>query len=177
MLQEIKRNKLGVSVMIGYVLLIGMAVVMGGVLYYWMKSYVPQDPLECQDGTSLIVKNYSCIGNQLNLTLYNNGRFNLGGYYIYTSNNSNQSLATINLYNNIMQSSNGFKNFGSIIFNKDNNNSFAPGVQTTHYYNLAGTGRIYFVEISPARYEEYRGKTRFASCGNQYKVKEKIECS
>ncbi len=179
MLREIKKNKLGVSVMIGYVLLISMAVIMGGVLYYWMKSYVPQDQLECQDGTSLIVKSYSCAGNSLNLTLLNNGRFNLGGYYIYASNDSsqNQSLATINLYNNILQSADGFKNFGSIIFNKDNNNSFPPGVQTTHQYNLAGVGRVYFVEISPARYEDYKGKARFASCGNQYKIKEKIVCS
>ena len=150
MLQEIK-NKKGVSVMIGYVLLISIAVIMGGVMYVWMKSYVPSgDDLKCQEGTSLIIKDYSysCSTKELNLTLFNNGRFNLGGYYIYASNNSNQTLATINVYNYFTQI-NGFQNYGSVIFNRNNNNTFiyvgggsgASPVHITHLHTYSTLGR------------------------------------
>jgi hypothetical protein len=181
MLQGIN-NKKGVSIMIGYVLLISIAVIMGGVMYVWMKSYVPSgEEIECQEGTSLIIKDYSysCSTKELNLTLFNNGRFNLGGYYIYASNNSNQTLATINVYSYLIETQipKAYQNYGSVIFNRNNNNTFIPNSQIVHSYNLLNLRTTNFIEISPARYEDYKGRPRFASCGASYKTKQNLVCS
>ena len=103
MLRQMRKkelNKKGVSVIIGYVLLISLAVVMGGVMYAWMKSYVPKDNFDCPDGTSMYIRNYfyDCTTKTLNLTLWNNGRFDIAGYYIRAANSSTLGLATINLF-------------------------------------------------------------------------------
>lgn len=176
-----KKNKKGVSEMIGYILLIGLAVVMGGAMYVWMKSYVPTDKVTCPDGVSVIIKNYSydCSLKTLNLTIANTGRFAIGGYYILASNDSSQNLATINLYKNLQQTSNGFQNIQeNVIFNRNNNNSFDPNSQVIHFYNLNTVqGDIAFIEITPARYEKYNNRLMLASCGDATKTKEIIRCN
>src|SRR3989344_8392030 len=76
-------SKKGLSVMIGYILLISMAITMSAIVYQWVKTYVPQDSIECKDGVSLFVQgyNYDCGADTLNLNLKNNGRFDLAGYF------------------------------------------------------------------------------------------------
>ena len=74
------RHKLGVSMMIGYVLLITFAMITGTLVYTWLKSYVPTEALECPDGVSVFMKDVVCnnIGNgkyNLSVELVNNGRF------------------------------------------------------------------------------------------------------
>ncbi|HTY43911.1 MAG TPA: hypothetical protein VMC80_01590, partial [Patescibacteria group bacterium] len=62
-LQALKKNsKKGVSEMIGYVILITIALVMGAIVFAWIKSYVPADSLTCPDGVSISVRdfNYDC---------------------------------------------------------------------------------------------------------------------
>ena len=48
-------HKKGVSVMIGYVLLISFAVVMAGLVYHWAKTYIPREEVKCQEGVSIFI--------------------------------------------------------------------------------------------------------------------------
>ena len=163
--------------MIGYVLLITVVVIMGAIVYAWLKTYVPKDLSECPDGTSISLKDiqYDCA-NTLSLTLKNNGRFNISGYFIYATNNSLDELATIDLspYN-----PNGEN--GVIIFQ----GPFGvapkePGREWIDTFNLSITpsfpGQIYSIEIMAMRYQSEDGKKKFVSCSKS-KIKQEVSCS
>jgi hypothetical protein len=51
------QNKKGISTMIEYVLLIVIVISLSSVVYIWMKTYIPQESIECQDGVSLYITN------------------------------------------------------------------------------------------------------------------------
>ena len=188
MLRETKSkkrlNKKGVSVIIGYVLLVTLAVVMGGVMYTWMKSYVPQESLDCPEDTSIAIRdyNYNCATNMINLTLNNNGRFNIGGYFIHVSNSSNISVATVDLsqYLDVAVSEGADKFRDTITLSIGNNNSFSPNGQTNNFFNFSTSnmGQIFFVEITPWRWQRDKdNKLRFVSCGADSIAKQEVICS
>ena len=56
------KNKKGVNNVIGYILLVSMAVVISILVFQWLKSYIPTDEVACPDGISLFVENsvYKC---------------------------------------------------------------------------------------------------------------------
>lgn len=81
---QIKKKK-AVSEMVGYVLLVVVAIGISILVYSYLKFYIPKDNLSCQDGTSLVIVKYSCIsGNpgSLVLTLSNKGLFNISAAYV-----------------------------------------------------------------------------------------------
>ncbi len=170
-------EKKGVSIMIGYVLLVTFAVIMGIFVYQWIKTYIPTEKLECADGVSIFIKdvNFNCSNSQLDLTLKNNGLFNLAGYFIHATNDSNQTLATIDLsnYTNL-----GENKGGTVLFSQRGQNSFGPNGETTNVFNLSdsGIGQIYSIEIIPVKFQEVKNKMRFVSCGSS-RVKGMITCA
>ncbi len=177
----LQMNKKGVSIMIGYILLVGLAVAMGGILYVWMKSYVPNESLECPEGTSLMVENYfyNCSNlSIINITLRNNGRFDIAGYFIRANNNSNQNLATIDLSRRLLRGKDEFyySEKNSVLFNEGNENSFKPNDKTVNSFDLRGLGQINSIEIIMARWQEKDNKLWFASCSEESKYKETINC-
>jgi len=96
------KNKLGVSGMIGYVLLIGIVMAIAGFMYIFLRSYVPQEEVTCPDGGSISVLKYTCTFDaagkyKLNITLKNSGRFDLYGYSIYATKTIEQEIATSDL--------------------------------------------------------------------------------
>lgn len=88
------KNKKAVSIMIGYILLVTAAVVMGVIVYQWLKTYVPKEAIECPDDVSLFIKDYTCnnLTKELTLALQNNGKFSIAGYFIHVKNDSAQNL-------------------------------------------------------------------------------------
>ena len=68
------KSKKAVSVIVGYVLLISFAIVIGVIVYQWMKTYVPKEDINCPDGTSLFIKRYEYTPELLTLYLKNNGK-------------------------------------------------------------------------------------------------------
>ena len=85
-----KINKLGVSLMVSYVLLILIAVALSLLVFSYLKIYVPsnQKP-ECANEFSLIIKRLSCSlatgtneNDKMTLTLQNKGLFNADGVLI-----------------------------------------------------------------------------------------------
>lgn len=176
------KNKKGVSVMIGYILLISFAIVIGALVYTQLKTYVPRETLECPDGVSLFVKDYtyncSALNHELKLTIKNNGRFDIGGYFIHATNDSIQEVATIELdsySNNFIPPGPGVI-FGGVSIGA---NSFAPNDEETHIFTLDGVGFGKInnsIEIIPMRWQEEKNKLRIASC-SPAKITERIVCS
>ena len=167
-------KKRGVSPIIGYVLLVSFVIVLGVIVYNWMKTYVPSEGLQCPDGTSLFVKSYSCENNSLELILKNNGKFNVGGYFIYATTSADQELATrdISLYaDNVSRLiPTGVKLSGDM-------NSLKPNQEETEIFDLTGTGiTIHSVEIIPLRWQKEKRINRIVSC-SEAKIREVLSCS
>lgn len=168
-------SKKGVSVMIGYILLVSFAVMIGVIVFQWMNTYVPRQTLECPSETSLFIKNYNynCINQTLDITLTNNGKFNIAGYYIYASNSTEQTLAAKDISNYTTGA-----HIGNLIKFTGTENSFKPGEEETNGFNLSTSnfGILYSIEITPLRWEEEENKKIPITCTNA-KVKEILYCS
>ncbi len=166
-------HKKGVSIMIGYVLLITFAIIIGGVVYTWMSSYVPTETIECPDGVSIFIKDVECSivegEYQLALNITNNGRFAIDGYYLKISNNPDIPIGTIPVTEIISggQSAQG----GIILFPGTN---LEPGKNSLgNIFKLSE--KAYMVEITPIRYNIIDNKNRLSICGSA-KASEKISC-
>ncbi len=172
------KSKKAISAIVEYVLLVTFALVTGVIVYSFMKTYVPQEELNCPDGSSLQISeyNYDCATNMLSIKFTNSGRFSLGGYFIYTTNKPNQELATIDLTKNNTDinsrlSPNGIK-FGLIGVD----NSLEPNQEETDTYNLTGISQAYSIQIVPIRWQEKKNTQILVSCKNE-KIKKTIECA
>ena len=53
---KVTRGKKGVSIIIGYVILIAVAITMSFLVYAWMKSYVPKEELKCPDDVFIRIR-------------------------------------------------------------------------------------------------------------------------
>lgn len=171
-------NKKAISPMIGYILLISAAVVMSVIVYTWLRTYIPKTALECPDTTSLLIKNYTCdlVDGELNLTIRNNGYFNVAGYFIRVANVSGQELATIDLSQKLKSDFGGVTVGNSVLFSESEpGNSLTPNEEVTNVFNIAGINTIYFVELTPIRLQQIENRERTVSCGKA-KIKEEITC-
>lgn len=80
------KDKKGVSLMLSYVLLISIAIVMSIAIFSWLKLIANVEPIEsCEDGTSIVIEDYSCFNETLQLKIKNNGRFSVNGFIITVS--------------------------------------------------------------------------------------------
>ena len=156
---KINKNKKAVSIMIGYVILIGITMVIAGITYAWLQTYVPKDKLECPEGTSIFIQDISCSTTlskiNLEIILENNGRFNIDGYFIRATNDSTQEIATIDLSKYSGQEQNGYITFPGT-------SPLEPNTESTTVFNipLSETGNLERLEIIPLRIQE----RKFANC-------------
>lgn len=175
------KDKRAISIMIGYILLITSAVVMSAIVFQWMKSYVPKDAIDCPEGVSLFITDSSCGINtatndyQLRLSVKNNGRFDVAGYFIHATDRQDQTLATIDLSNNSISGGTVYNN--AILFLPLSNglqNFFKPdSPPLMSVYSL--DSKLYKVEIIPVRFQTHENKKRLVSCGKA-KVFEDLKC-
>lgn len=170
MLLQMKKNKKGVSIVIGYILLVAISIVISIVVYQSLKTYVPTEAIECPDGTSAFIKDiyYNCVNSRLNVTLKNNGKFSIAGYYIYVSNNSDEeALATTDISQDVIENLEGQNKFGnSVVFVLGENalTPNEPGNVRMLSFDVSRYGTLYKIEIIPTRWQEIEGKERFVSC-------------
>lgn len=169
---RILKNKKGVSEVIGYILLIAIVISISLVVYVWLKTYVPQQSPTCPDGVSISVSdyNYNCTTQSFNFTLENDGTFSIAGYFIHATNSSTQQLAVLDL--SPYYTGNGQVLGNSVIFSPQDLNSFAPGIINANNsfdltINPSFIGNITSIEITPVRYVEDNGQSRFTSCGDE----------
>jgi hypothetical protein len=164
-----EKSKKALSIMIGYVLLIVFAIVIGVLVYAWMKTYVPVEDLVCDEGSSLSIYSYTYDSDTaiLTLELKNNGQFDIGGYYIYATDSPERQLANIDLSirnsdpNPDLLINPGMKFNG---YTEENPNSLAPGKTETETFILTEVGQIYSLEIVPIRFQTEKRKTNQVSC-------------
>lgn len=168
------KNKKAVSAVIGYVLLITFGIIMGVIVYNYLKTYVPQDALKCPEGAGIVLQDYDCSSGQLNITLKNNGRFNLAGFFIHASNNTEQEIATIDLSQNLDTNESGETYGNSVVVELGNVNFMTPGEENGYVFDNIPSN-IWLIEFTPARFQEENNKVRFVSCG-EAKITEKINC-
>ncbi len=166
-------KKKGISTVIGYILLITFAVIISALIYQWLRSYVPAESLECPDGVSLFLKDYiyDCEGESIQITLKNNGRFNIAGYFIFATTRPNQTLATMSLIDYTDEK----KGQGAVLLQDGRNNSLEPGEEIEHNFDLAGSGieKVYSLQIMPVRWQKTENRVKFVSCGKA-KIQEEL---
>ncbi len=171
-------NKKGLSEIIGYVLLISITMILSVIVYQWVKTYVPKDAIECDDGVSIFVNNYnySCENKNLNLTVKNSGRFDIAGYFIHATTSETQELAVTDLSETTPNGDGGAVNY----WLKGGGNDLNPisaGNSITDVFDLTGIdSSIYSIQLVPLRYEEVDGRNRPVSCTNA-KITQKLSCT
>lgn len=178
MTNAIKKNKKAVSIMIGYVLLVAIAVIMSIIIYNWVKTYVPRDTPNCPEGVSLMIKKISCLqeanGNyNLSVVVKNNGLFDIGGYYIRATNSSDQELATIDLSKYGEGVGGMIRIEGDLGTKKQKESNFTLSPLSGGF--ISEFTRLYSIEIIPIRWQEINNKKKLVTCGDA-KIREKIIC-
>src|SRR3989338_1085874 len=85
----LRLNKRGVSLMIGYVILIAVAIGLSTAVFFYLKLYLPPDKPKCYENIDLVVEDVSCAplgcgqgGAQIFVNFTNRGLFNLNAAYI-----------------------------------------------------------------------------------------------
>lgn len=169
------KDKRAVSELIGYILLITFAIVIAGVVFQWLKTYVPKEGIACPDEVSIYISDYTFDKNskELNLILKNNGQFSIGGIFIYYSTDETQEIAVNDLSKEV-KDKNKFLNLG-IALGVPGENSFKPGEEKSIIFDIAdlkdtknsAVEKIYAVEIIPLRWQaEGTKKSAPVSCAN-----------
>jgi hypothetical protein len=173
-----KKSRKGVSVLIGYVLLIVFSIVLGILTYKLLKTYgnFVEKPT-CPDGTSLMIESYTydCNLKTLSINFLNNGKFDIGGYFIRGS-ESPDKLAYIELSNFNLQTqfilNPGIK-FGGIT----PKNALQTNKAEVDNYNLAQLDKeLSSIEIVPIIWMTQNRKMQLVSCEDA-KIKKDIQCS
>lgn len=172
------KNKKAVSAIVGYVLLVSFGVIMAVIVFNYLQTYVPKDLGSCPDGTSMFLKDYAynCTSGQLNISLKNNGKFNIAGFFINGANDSDVKIATIDLSKNI--DNEDTKLYGSAIVPQlGNENLIRPNHEQVYVFeNLNSYGDLKIIEIIPMRFQEDNGRIRPVSC-SQTKIRETLGCN
>ncbi len=181
MLSRVRRDKRAISVVIGYVLLIAISIVMSVLVYQWLRTYVPKEAIKCEEGTSVFLKDvsYDCAASKLTLTIKNNGKFDVDGFFIHISNKRGEDLAAIDISKNIDNSKIGYLAGNEIKFSEIAENSLSPESSSNtgiFSFDTASYGTLYKVEIIPVRIEEIDNKKRLVSCSDA-KVSEDLTCA
>jgi hypothetical protein len=78
----LQSNKKGVSVMIGYVLLIVIAIGLSIAVFAYLKLYLPKDKPKCFEDVVLTVDELDCADGWVNITLTNRGFFSAQGVFL-----------------------------------------------------------------------------------------------
>lgn len=178
------KSKKAVSVIVGYVILISFAIVIGVIVYQWMKTYIPEENITCPDGVSIFIESYeyNTDSNLLTLNLKNNGKFDIGGYFIYATDDPRETLATVDISKYNVESYSILKPLGirlGPVLNPGSRNSLSPNDNEKEIYNLTNlsktipTGMIYSVEILPIRWQIEKNRLVTVSCTDA-KIREKI---
>lgn len=173
-----KKTK-ALSLMVGYVLLVVFALVLGVIVYNFLKTYVPQDEINCPDGTSILIESYDydCVSNVLIFDIANNGRFDIDGYFIYATDDPNQGVATVVISQN---NSDEYSKIGDLEIKLGGytiRNEFSPGDKETERYTLEGTAdQIYSIEILPVREQTENRRKLLVACKDA-RIKKEITCT
>ncbi len=169
-----KFKKKGLSIVIGYILLVSISIAMSIIVYQWIKNYVPTEDVNCPEGTSIFIKsiNYDCTNSILNMTIKNNGKFSINGIYIHATNRMEQGLATIDLSSKIIVG--GVPGEGSVDFLEGRDNSLDPNEERFLSFDVS-EDPLYRIEIVPTRIQYEKDMKLIVMCGDS-EIRETLTC-
>lgn len=168
-------NKKAISNLVAYILLISIVITMASVTYSVIKTYVPHNSLECPSDLSIFVKDYQCSTTELSLVLKNSGKFSIGGYLVYVTNNPEAGLATLDISSMITSGETPMMPTGIKLSGEGN--SFDPNEEETHVFDISSISpRVYSIEIVPMRWQEEGRKNMLVTCMNS-KMRKSLECA
>jgi len=147
------KNKLAISAIIGEVLLISLALVMAGAVYAWLKFYVtkPLPTESCDEAVNLIVSDYKCsAGKILNITLRNQGRFDINGVMVRISNETGNETYIWPL-TEIRYDDELGEYEDPRVHLEFNNSVLIPGEEQTKRLNYTKYNQITYLEIEPTK--------------------------
>ena len=158
-------NKKGVSLMVGYALLIVIAIALAAIVYPYLKSIgVPIEKVECNPDISLSIENISCnrAGRSLSFNLLNRGLFNVTGVYIRFAEAERSIRPQINTGKELYLT--GLVNPAPL----------GPGQETpTRTYPTGNlpSGKSFVLEVQPAIFK----KSVLVPCSNKI-ITQSVEC-
>ena len=150
-------NKRGVSEVVGYVLLIVIAMGIATIVYTFLKVYVPKEKPECREGINIIVNNASCFNNgvqNIRLVLENKGLFEINKAYLRIGKDTSsykEDIPTVNPVNLVNENGRAGLDPGEL--------SNLPDFSLPLAFNAPGE---YILEIQPA-YTEIKGRKEILS--------------
>ena len=154
------QNKKGVSVIIGYVLLVVMALGLGVGVYTYLSALTPKDKPECKNDIHIILVNYTCSAGNLEVNLQNKGLFRIDAAYVRIGGENQKVKDLIN---------NEDVFFGVI----DGQKGLSPGKTITQrYINPIITQGTLGLEIQPAVFD----KNDLAICESAV-ITQPVECT
>ncbi len=147
-------NRRGLSEVVAYVLLVGIAVALSIAVYYFINSYLPKQASECPEGLSIVIYEYKCetSRNELNLTLQNKGLFDIDGFIIKASNDSNLPAKSLK-YNN----GTGTQSVGVVYIDDNAELVLKPSGKFNRLFNYSDNGLITKLQIIP--FKNYKGES------------------
>lgn len=154
-------GKRGISELLAYVLLAGLAVSLSILVFNWLRFYViPSTPKECPDGVSLIINEYYCSNGKINITIKNKGLFNVDGCIIKINNETDffgepKGLPVYLLSPSIEQELN-------------------PGDEVSNEWDYTNYARVVEVEVEPFRWQE--GKRVYCDKSTIRQIIRSIDC-
>jgi len=150
-IKEKNKNKQGVSLMISYVLLIFITISLSIGVYIWLKDYATiTEKINCKDGTSLTIENYNIErkndnNNTLNLSIKNNGLFNVSGFLISAGNDSKKIPMQLLVAKDQVQYQKGYFDFKGFSGDQD----LGPGQKQNAVFNLGDLDKLEIIQIQP----------------------------
>jgi len=97
-MRGISQQTKGISNLIAYVLLITLTISISVLVYSWLKLWTAPGAESCPEGVNIIITNYTCSTNELEITLKNKGRFTVDGYYVRVHNITNPEFGLYTLF-------------------------------------------------------------------------------
>ncbi len=147
-------NKKGLSEVVGYVLLIAIAIALSVLVYSFIKSYLPKQTNSCPEGVSIIITDYKCdnINKQINITIQNKGLFDIDGFLLKASNDSNLPAKSLDYIN-----STGGTSSGIVYFDKNFDLVMKPNEKYNQTFSYLEQGLINKIQIIP--FKLYKGES------------------
>ena len=140
-MSRVKNNK-ALSEIVGYTLLIVIALGMAAGVYSFLKVYIPKEKPDCGEDVRLVIEDYACSSGKILVTLRNNGLFRADAAYIRLGPQTTKIKNQINPGDQIYLTPPGSTTTGL-----DPGKSFSAEYTTSQAISGAGT---YVLEVQPA---------------------------
>jgi flagellin-like protein len=149
----LRRNKKGLSEIVGYVLLIVFAISMSALVYTFLKSSIPKPEVQCPDAVSIEISDYNFSddsdGKHLNLYITNRGLFGINGVSVTLKENSKPcNIKAMYCRDNRLDcTSEGNK----ILFKQFLNQSMTKPIYIVYDNSICNANHV---ELTPMRYSD-----------------------